>query len=569
METFGKGAPRPRGTSATVARVPRTGLLLACALPACALLAFGGLAASLRAAGPAGALGPTTTGAVLTSTAPSAVVVSGHGWGHGLGLSQWGAYGYAKHGWTYDRILAHYYTATTLGDAKVASVRVLLASGKQVALESAAPWTVVDSAGTRVALDPGRIVLHAKLALAGHPDLVPPYTFTAPQPLLVANVPYRGRMRVSTDGKVVQVVDAIGLEAYLKGVVPSEMPSAWPLEALKAQAVAARSYALANVTAGKQFDLYGDTRDQVYGGVKAESANASAAIDATKGQVVLYQGKVARTLFFSTSGGRTASAAESTGTAVPYLVPVADPYDTASPYHDWGPVVLDAASVAKKLKVASPIADLQATRGPSGRVKSLAVVSGDDAQATLTGSQVRTALDLRSTWFTPALLQLLPGTKTMTYGGAVSLTGRARGVDAVSLEARPFGLDWTPAGELILGADGSFATIARPAIGTDYRLVWGNVRVGLAKVAVAVRVDATIANGEAAGTTKPPVTGSAVQLQWSADGSTAWQTIASSTTDTSGAFALTAPSPETSGAYRVRVAPGHGLAPGLSKPACC
>ena len=564
METFGKGIPGPRGTSATVARVPRTGLLLACVL-----LVLAGFAASLRAAGPEAGPGLTTTGAVLTSTAPSALVVSGHGWGHGLGLSQWGAYGYAKHGWTYDRILAHYYTGTTLGDAKVASVRVLLASAKQVAVESASPWTVVDSAGTKAALDPGRIVLKGKLALADHPDLVPPYTFTASQPLLVARVPYRGRMRVSTDGKIVQVVDTIGLEAYLKGVVPAEMPSAWPLEALKAQAVAARSYALANVTAGKQFDVYGDTRDQVYGGVKAETANASAAVEATKGQVVLYQGKVARTLFFSTSGGRTGSAAEATGTGVPYLVPVADPYDTASPYHDWGPVTLDAASVAKKLKLASPIADVQATRGPSGRVKSVVVVSDDESQVTLTGSQVRTALDLRSTWFTPALLQLLPKAKTMIYGGAVSLTGRARGVDALSLEARPFGLDWTPAGELILGADSSFATIVRPAIGTDYRLAWGNVRVGLAKVAVAVRVDATVANGAAAGSTKPPVTGSAAQLQWSRDGSTAWQTVASSTTDKTGAFALTAPSPETSGAYRVRVAPGHGLAPGLSKPACC
>src|SRR5262249_55614070 len=150
---------------------------------------------------------------------------------------------------------------------------------------------------------------------------------------------------------------------------------------------------------------YGDTRDQVYGGVKAESANAGAAVDATKGQVVLYGGKVARTLFFSTSGGRTASAAESTGTAVPYLVPVTDPYDTASPYHDWGPMVMDAAAVAKKLKLASPIADVQAVRGPSGRVKSLTVVAGDESQVTMTGSRVRTALDLRSTWFTPALLE--------------------------------------------------------------------------------------------------------------------------------------------------------------------
>ncbi len=356
---------------------------------------------------------------------------------------------------------------------------------------------------------------------------------------------------MSSDGKLVQVIDTVGLESYLKGVVPAEMPSAWPPEALKAQAVAARSYALANVTTGRAFDLYGDTRSQVFGGVKVENAATSAAVDATKGQVVLYKGKVANTLFFSTSGGRTASALESTGLDVPYLVPVADPYDTGSPYHDWGPVLLDAAIVAKQFKLASPIADLQTT------------------QVTLTGNQVRGALELRSTWFTPALLQLLPKSKTMTYGGALSLTGRASGADQVSLEAKPFGLDWTSVGDLLRDADGAFSTIVRPQVATQYRLVWGDVRAGLAKIAVAVRVDATVQQGVATGTTKPAVVAAPVELQWSADGLTAWVTVATSATDDTGGFTLSAPSPEATGGYRIRVAPGHGLAPGLSKSACC
>jgi SpoIID/LytB domain protein len=347
------------------------------------------------------------------------------------------------------------------------------------------------------------------------------------------------------------------------------MPSSWPPEALKAQAVAARSYALANVTTGRAFDLYGDTRSQVFGGVKAENAATSAAVDATKGQVVLYKGKVANTLFFSTSGGRTASALEATGINVPYLVPVADPYDSASPYHDWGPVLLDATAVAKQFKLASPIADLQATAGPSGRVKSLLVVSNDESQVTMTGNQVRGALELRSTWFTPAFLQLLPKSKSMTYGGALSLTGRARGADQVSLEAKPFGLDWTPVGDLLLDANGAFSTIVRPQVATQYRLVWGDVRAGLAKIAVAVRVDSTVSQGVATGTTKPMAALAPVELQWSADGATAWETVASATTDDTGAFNLSAPSPETTGAYRVRVAPGHGLAAGLSKTTCC
>ena len=130
--------------------------------------------------------------------------------------------------------------------------------------------------------------------------------------------------------KSLQLVNSVGLEPYLYGVVPREMPSLWPAEALKAQAVAARSYALAIRKTGA-FDLYADTRSQVYGGVAAETPTTNAAVDATAGQVLLYEGKVATTLFFSTSGGRTASIEDvwSRGEAVPYLVSVPDPYDTA------------------------------------------------------------------------------------------------------------------------------------------------------------------------------------------------------------------------------------------------
>jgi hypothetical protein len=84
-----------------------------------------------------------------------------------------------------------------------------------------------------------------------------------------------------------------------------------------------------------------------------------------------------------------------------------------------------------------------------------------------------------------------------------------------------------------------------------------------------VRVDATVQQGVVTGTTKPAVAAAPVQLQWSADGATAWETVASSTTDDTGGFSLAAPSPEATGGYRVRVAPGHGLAPGVSKTACC
>jgi stage II sporulation protein D len=565
METFGKASSDLAGTSATVGRVGRSALRLAAA----SLFLAGGLGLAVLAAGPAfggrsttsTVSAATTTTAVTTNPAQAVLVLDGHGWGHGLGLSQWGAYGYAKHGWSYARILAHYYTGTSLGQAKPATVRVLLVLAKQATVSSTVPWTVADAAGRRVKLDPGTLVLKGTLALPAHPALQPPYTFTSSEHPSVNGKRYRGKLVVSSDGKLVQVIDVVGLEQYLKGVVPSEVPSTWPPAALAAQAVAARSYALANLAQGRAYDLYGDTRSQVYGGIETESAATSAAVADTNGAVVLYNGTVADTLFFSTSGGRTASALDATGTAVPYLVSVPDPYDTLSPYHDWGPMVLDAAKVAKELKLSAPIADVETLDGTSGRVRTVTVVSADDSHATLTGEQVRAALGLRSTWFTPALLELLPAAKMMTYGGAVALTGTVRGADVVSLESKTQAQPvWAPVGSLTVGAGGSFSTIVRPAVATQYRLVWGDVRAGLAKIAVAPRVDASVATGSVSGTVRPVVAGAAVQLQQQAG--TTWTTVSSTLTDAAGAWSFSGTLP--TGTYRVRCAPGQGLAPGVS-----
>jgi stage II sporulation protein D len=567
METFGKARRRLQGTSATVTCVGRFVVVLG----AVGLLACGALAAAILAA-PRAPLGTTTattaattTTAAAASTAPTVLAFTGHGWGHGLGLSQWGAYGYAKHGWTYDRILAHYYSGTELGEATIATVRVLVSSGKAATLSSTAPWTVTDAAGAKTALVPGALKLGAAMrvpAAAAPPE--PPLTFTSKQPLSVNGRAYRGKLVASVDGKTISVVDTVGLEQYVKGVVPAEMPSNWAPEALKAQAVAARSYALANLAKGRPFDLYGDTRSQVYGGVAAETAGSSAAVDATRGEIVLYKGKVADTLFFSTSGGRTASALESTGIAVPYLVPVADPYDTLSPYHDWGPVLYDAAAVAKTLKLSGPVADVAVTNGPSGRVKSVLLTTADDATVTISGNQARNALGLRSTWFAPALLQLLPAKKSITYGGAVSLTGLVRGTsDTISLEAKPAGLGWAAASDLVPGLDGAFATVVKPQVSTWYRLAWGDARAGLAKITVAARVAATAAPGSVQGTVRPAVASAPVQLQQRQPDRT-WRTLSSTVTDASSAWSFAGAL--VPGTYRVRAAPGHGVAAGLSAP---
>src|SRR4051812_12461368 len=542
---------------ATVTPVGR----LAVVLRAVCALVLGGLASALLLAATKPPTSPATTTAptatTTVSTASSVIAFSGHGWGHGLGLSQWGAYGYAQHGWTFEQILAHYYTGTTLGTTKVGTVRVLLASEKKPVLASTVPWTVTDSAGTKQQLDPGTLPLTTQLV----PSLRPPLTFAAAQPLSVDGRAYRGRLVVNVDGKVVDVVNVVGVDSYVKGVVPSEMPANWSTEAVKAQAVAARSYALANVAKARSFDLYGDGRSQVYGGVAAETPATNADVDATKGQIVMYAGKVADTLFSSTSGGRTASAFESTGIAVPYLVAVADPYDTLSPYHDWGPVIFDAAKVAKQLKLSAPIADLSAVNGPSGRVKTVAITSLDDTSTTFTGNQVRAALDLRSNWFTPALLQLTASAKSMTYGGAVSLTGLVQGAQGVSLEAKTAATDWAPLGALIVDPSGGFATVVKPSVTTSYRLPRGTIRAGLAKVSVAARVTATLSATGITGTERPVASGAPVELQQQQADAT-WTTVSSATADASGAFAFAGQ--PAAGTYRVRVTPGNGLVAGLS-----
>ena len=131
-------------------------------------------------------------------------------------------------------------------------------------------------------------------------------------------------------------VNRLSLERYLYGVIAAEMPASWPAEALKAQAVVARSYALRSLRPGSSYDVFADVRSQVYRGVAAETAATTAAVRGTRARVVSAGGEVAQTFFFSTSGGRTATNEEAFGGApLSYLRSVDDPHDDLSPYHTW------------------------------------------------------------------------------------------------------------------------------------------------------------------------------------------------------------------------------------------
>ncbi|HEY7178360.1 MAG TPA: SpoIID/LytB domain-containing protein, partial [Gaiella sp.] len=292
------------------------------------LIVVAGLASLVAGAGPATAAPP----------APTAFVLAGGGWGHGVGMSQWGAFGQAKAGRDYRAILAHYYPGTSLGPSPVAvpsKLRVLVGDGlESVSLSAPGAISVVDAAGTRLRVD-RTLTLGPKLLLGPAPGpasepvrLEAPVTVRAVDgtTLEVGDKAYRGALRVVRSGGKLQLVNVVALETYLLGVVPGEMPKEWPLEALEAQAVAARTYAIANLVQGRSFDLYSDARSQVYYGAEAEEPGPTRAVTETRGQVLSFDGAPAETFYFSSSGGKTLSALDAFGQDLPYLVSVDDPW---------------------------------------------------------------------------------------------------------------------------------------------------------------------------------------------------------------------------------------------------
>ncbi|HEV7134148.1 MAG TPA: SpoIID/LytB domain-containing protein [Gaiellaceae bacterium] len=529
------------------------------------------VAAGSAAAAPGGALAPAvcSTGCFAAPSGSGPLLVfTGHGWGHGVGMSQYGAYGYAQHGWTAQQILAHYYPGTTPGTAPVSVVRVLLADRKKkLTLSSDVPFRVRDGAGKWHTLAAGPVVLDPSLTLTvdgqATPQALPaPLTFRpgAGGPLTLTR-PYRGQILVDVvDGKL-RAIDIVGLEKYLYGVVPSEMPSSWSPEALKAQAIAARSYAMATRQVGAPFDLYSDTRSQMYLGISHEDPAASAAVDATKGQVLTYAGKVATTYFSSTSGGATESAADWTGVAVPYLVSVPDPFDTLSPYHDWGPVAVTGKTVASALKLPAPLSDITTTRGPTGRVASVDLLA-PSLDVPVLGTAFRNALGLRSTWFSVGLISLTPPAPSVPvpYGSTIQLGGLIRGVSGVSLEQRTSLATWGTVAPVTAAPDGTVHLSEQPAITTDYRLATPTAAAGFVRIRVTPLVAVTsFTLAQVQGTVQPVLPDAPVTVQQQQPDLT-WTDAATGVVAADGTFTIPAQL-ASGGTYRIVVAPGHGYWP--------
>ena len=288
--------------------------------------------------------------ALLTLSAPVAAdaatswVVKGGGWGHGLGMSQYGAYGQAQAGRGYRKILHHYYRNTELGTAR-GTVRVLLLASVGSSTFSGANRVGgkrVKPGSTYVARRVGsRVVIRT---LRGKRVARSAGVLRVMGPNGIVTVGGKGTYRDVIEIRPglaggVTVVNKVGLENYIRGVVPNESPASWPLEALKAQAVAARSYALGTGTGNAIFDHYDTVASQVYGGYSSEHPRTNRAVSRTAGEVLRSGGEVIVAYFHSSSGGYTEHVENIFRGAdrLPYIRGVKDSWDNvpANPNHRW------------------------------------------------------------------------------------------------------------------------------------------------------------------------------------------------------------------------------------------
>ena len=523
------------------------------------------LAAGLGAAGSK----RSAQGAAAPRPGDPAFLISGRGWGHGVGMSQWGANGFAKRGHDYRRILAHYYRGTTIGSAPVAKVRVLLAGSKPtLTISSEAPYRVRDASGrTRTVVGKQVVGPGLKVKVKGaekRAALTAPLVFLPGEEPLQLGHRYRGTIQVDKVGQRLRAINVVGLEQYLYGVVPAEVPDDWAPEVLKAQAVAARSYALATRKTGGAFDLFPDVRSQVYRGVDEEEESTNAAVDETAGEVLMYGSRLVIAYFHSTSGGRTASVEDVWvgSKRTPYLTGVPDPYDSISPHHIWGPVVMPAGRLQRLLKAPGRLLDVRTTTNASARADTVVGI-GTGGEASARAGEVRRALGLRSTWFRVGVLALPQPVKPHVFGGTTKLTGTARAVNGFRMEyLGPTG--WRAVATPKPAGDGSFSVAVRPTATAQYRLSLGAARTGAIRLGVApqVRLLPVIDALELRGTMRPAIIGAAVEIQ--RQSGTAWGKVGQATVAEDGTFSAAINVPP--GRYRARIArPGRGFVAGTSQ----
>lgn len=360
------------------------------------------------------------------------VVVTGHGWGHGRGMSQYGAYGAARKGLQVDEILGFYYPGTTLGVVPNSTLRVLISSdsdgklhfrrasglvvsdssGKTVKLSSSkkyTKWRISRSGSTRVLSyrnSKGKYVkyanpLGATLAWSVKNTRTGSVKLSMPDG---STRTYPGTLALNFSGSQSITVNNVPLETYLRSVVPAEMPASWGsannggIEAVKAQSVAARTYAVrtrTNKAVGSAYDICDTSSCQVYKPLDYRNPISDAAIKATAGKVVLHEGRPAFTEFTSSNGGWSA------GGDYPYLQARRDPYDPAKLWT----TTISAADLQAAYPAIGTFTAIQVSErtgvGPydkTGRATQV-VVTGTAGSVTVTGASFKRKFSLKETLF--------------------------------------------------------------------------------------------------------------------------------------------------------------------------
>ena len=387
------------------------------------------------------------------------VTLTGHGWGHGHGMSQWGAYGAALKGRTWPQIVDFYYPNTVrtqignplirvsatgaLGRTAVvkaeSGLRATFGPQEAKALtlplyEYPVPNQIIRYAVIRAPLVGGvktAALLKYKLAngtwktykteLSGQINLsrVPVSTDPTSDQLHVYDtsgtvLTYRAALRATLIGSAGQElltpIMALPMESYLRGVVPSESPSYWPLAALAAQAVAARSYAgyaIDHPRGPGYYDTCDTTACQVFKGLATEPTSTNTAITASAGVALYSGGAAAFTEFGSSNGGWSADGGR------PYLIAQFDPYDVPAtdPVHTWQASV-PVSSIEKSWPSIGSYRQLRIIsrdgNGQWGGRVIQAVIEGSTGWVTVSGATIRSVLGLRSEWFIPANFRSAP-----------------------------------------------------------------------------------------------------------------------------------------------------------------
>jgi stage II sporulation protein D len=465
----------------------------------------------------------------MSSSAATLFLIQGGGWGHGVGMGQWGAEGYAQHGWTARAILAHYYPHTTLERVPSQTLRVLLAQQPRVAIRSRKPFLLVDARGTKVHV-PARTLRFGAALRIGKQKLVSPVQVEPGAAVLSfdGKAYYGSFTLVRSNGKL-SVVDDVPLELYLRGVVPAEMPTRWLPAAYEAQAVASRSYALAAMRGTGIFDLYADTRDQMYGGIAAERPQTTTAVGQTAGEVLTYDGKTILAFYSASTGGRTESVQDAfPGRApVPYLVSVRDPYDTISPAHRWH-LRLRLQALASRLGFAAT--DVLVQHDTAGHATQVELV-GAHGNETITGDAFAQALDLRSSRFSIEALSLASPLARAAFNQPFALRGFVRDAAHVSLQELEPGGGWRLVGLVHASPDGRFAIEIHPQASTTYRLAVAHVAGPAVAVHVVPRLSIRASGNVVTGTIRPAVP---LRVERNVDG--AWHVVAQLPVGPSGYF---------------------------------